>query len=289
MEIKLKKQIETLEREITLKSVDLDEDIEDFNVDIHDFNDQEKLITISPRCVRCNLCVEECPINVISSSTWLKKAKIGEDCVQCEICAQTCPVSCIYVWDAESVIKEDDSVEYTLKEIKVPHRTLKMEDISINRNECIGCGSCLKYCPTNAISLRTKEFIEEHGEACPIDGAIDSEDGYVYFRQRLKRMIVTNGYNVYPGQLENIIDSVEEVSYSCVIGVPDQRRMHRVKAFVVLKDGCEPSDVIREKIMEKLRLHIAKYALPREIEFRRELPKTLVGKVAFRKLEEEEL
>ena len=62
MEIKLKKQIETLEREITLKSVDLDEDIEDFNVDIRDFKDQEKLITISPRCVRCNLCVEECPI-----------------------------------------------------------------------------------------------------------------------------------------------------------------------------------------------------------------------------------
>ena len=114
------------------------------------------------------------------------------------------------------------------------------------------------------------------------------EDGYVYFRQRLKRMIVTNGYNVYPGQLENIIDSVEEVSYSCVIGVPDQRRMHRVKAFVVLKDGCGPSDALKEKIMEKLRLHIAKYALPREIEFRSELPKTLVGKVAFRKLEEEE-
>jgi NAD-dependent dihydropyrimidine dehydrogenase PreA subunit len=100
--------------------------------------------------------------------------------VQCEICAQTCPVSCIYVWDAESVIKEDDSVEYTLKEIKVPHRNLKMEDISINRKECIGCGSCLKYCPTNAISLRTKEFIEAHGETCPSDGAIDSEDGYMY-------------------------------------------------------------------------------------------------------------
>ena len=112
MEVKLKKQIETLEKEITLKSVDLDEDIEDFNVDIHNYRNTDKLITISPRCVRCNLCVEECPINVISSSTWLKRAKIGEDCVQCEICAQTCPVSCIYVWDAETVIKEDDSVEY---------------------------------------------------------------------------------------------------------------------------------------------------------------------------------
>jgi long-chain acyl-CoA synthetase len=114
------------------------------------------------------------------------------------------------------------------------------------------------------------------------------EDGYVYFRQRLKRMIITNGYNVYPGQLENIIDSLEEVSISCVIGVPDQRIMQRVKAFVVLKDGCEPSDALKEKIMDTLRLHIAKYALPREIEFRSVLPKTLVGKVAFRKLEEEE-
>ena len=180
MEIELKKQIEILEREITLKSVDLDEDIEDFNVDIHNYKDNEKLITISPRCVRCNLCVEECPINVISSATWLKRAKIGDGCVQCEICAQTCPVSCIYVWEAEAEIKKDDSVEYTLKEVKVPHRTLKMDDISINREMCIGCGGCLKFCPTNAISLRSKEYIEAHGETCPTSGAIDSEDGHMY-------------------------------------------------------------------------------------------------------------
>ena len=55
-----------------------------------------------------------------------------------------------------------------------------MEDIFINRDECIGCGSCLKYCPTNAISLRDKDFIEAHGESCPEVGAIDSEDGYMY-------------------------------------------------------------------------------------------------------------
>ena len=114
------------------------------------------------------------------------------------------------------------------------------------------------------------------------------EDGYVYFRQRLKRMIITNGYNVYPSQLENIIDSCPEVSYSCVIGVRDPRRMQRVKAFIVPADGVVPSDELKEKIMEQLRLHIAKYALPREIEFREELPKTLVGKVSFRQLEQEE-
>lgn len=120
------------------------------------------------------------------------------------------------------------------------------------------------------------------------DLGVMDEDGYVYFRQRLKRMIITNGYNVYPSQLENFIDSCPEVSYSCVIGVKDPRRMQRVKAFIVPADGVEPSDELKERIMEQLRLHIAKYALPREIEFRTELPKTLVGKVAFRQLEQEE-
>ena len=118
-------------------------------------------------------------------------------------------------------------------------------------------------------------------------GCMD-EDGYVYFRQRLKRLIITNGYNIYPAQLENIIDSCPEVAYSCVIGVKDPHRMQKVKAFIVPREGQSPNEALREKIMEQLRLHIAKYALPREIEFRAELPKTLVGKVAYRLLEEEE-
>ncbi len=113
------------------------------------------------------------------------------------------------------------------------------------------------------------------------------EEGYVYFRQRIKRLIITNGYNVYPGQLENVIDSLPEVAYSCVIGVPDERRMHRVRAYVVLKDGEKADDACRQRIMDALRLEVAKYALPREIEFRSELPRTLVGKVAYRILEEE--
>ncbi len=113
------------------------------------------------------------------------------------------------------------------------------------------------------------------------------KDGYIYFRQRIKRMIITNGYNVYPGQIENIIDSCPEVSYSCIIGVKDPRRMQRIKAYIVLKDGVAADDACKEKIMEYLKLHVALYALPKEIEFRKELPKTLVGKVAYRLLEEE--
>ena len=113
------------------------------------------------------------------------------------------------------------------------------------------------------------------------------EDGYIYFKQRIKRMIITNGYNVYPSQIENVIDSCDEVSYSCVIGVKDERRMQRVKAYIVLKDGVPANDTTKQHILDELRLHVAQYALPKEIEFRKELPKTLVGKVAYRKLEDE--
>lgn len=112
-------------------------------------------------------------------------------------------------------------------------------------------------------------------------------DGFVYFRQRIKRMIITSGYNVYPSQLENIIDGHEKVLISCVIGVKDKYKMQKVKAFVVLRPGVEPTEEVRQELMEYCRKHIAKYAMPYEIEFRTELPKTLVGKVAYRVLEEE--
>ena len=114
------------------------------------------------------------------------------------------------------------------------------------------------------------------------------KDGFIYFRQRMKRMIVTSGYNVYPSQIENLLDSHEYVHLSCVIGVKDPYKMQKVKAFVVLKPGVEESEEVRAALMEFCRKNIAKYAMPYEIEFRADLPKTLVGKVAYRILEEEE-
>ena len=112
-------------------------------------------------------------------------------------------------------------------------------------------------------------------------------DGFVYFRQRIKRMLVTNGYNVYPSQLENIIDGHEKVLLSCVIGIRDEQRGQRIKAYIVPMPGIEPNDELKAELLDYCKEHIAKYALPREIEFRTELPKTLVGKVAYRVLEEE--
>ncbi len=118
-------------------------------------------------------------------------------------------------------------------------------------------------------------------------GTMDDE-GFVYFKQRIKRIIITNGYNVYPNMIENALDSHVTVHLSCVIGIKDDLKGQKVKAFVVLKDGYEESDELKKTLLDHCREYVAKYALPYDIEFRKELPKTKVGKVAYRELEEEE-
>lgn len=114
------------------------------------------------------------------------------------------------------------------------------------------------------------------------------EEGFIFFKQRIKRMIITSGYNVYPSQIENIIDGHPAVQMSCVIGVKDPYKMQKVKAFVVLKEGYNPDDTVKNDILEYCKKNIAKYAMPYDVEFRSELPKTLVGKVAYTVLEKEE-
>ena len=118
-------------------------------------------------------------------------------------------------------------------------------------------------------------------------GKID-EEGYIYFKQRAKRMIVTSGYNVSPVAVEKAIEEHPAVEYCCVIGVKDEYKIEKIKAFVVLKQQEKESEELKKSIKEHCKKYVAAYALPREIEFREELPKTLVGKVAYRKLEEEE-
>ena len=119
-------------------------------------------------------------------------------------------------------------------------------------------------------------------------GTMD-EQGFVFFKGRAKRMIISSGYNVYPGQIENILDAHEKVQMSCVIGVPDPYKMQKVKAFVKPAAGVEPNDATKQELLEYCRKHVAKYAMPYDIEFKEDMPKTLVGKVAYRVLEEDEL
>ena len=114
-------------------------------------------------------------------------------------------------------------------------------------------------------------------------GTVD-EDGFFYFKGRIKRMIVTNGYNVFPMELENIIEGCDLVDRCCVLGVPDKERVEKVKAFIVLKKGVARGEATTEQIKTYCRARIARYAMPREIEFIEALPKTKVGKVDYNKL-----
>lgn len=114
------------------------------------------------------------------------------------------------------------------------------------------------------------------------------KDGFVYYKQRLKRVIISSGYNIYPQYLENIIDAHPDVLMSCVIGIDHPYKIQVAKAFIVLKPGVELTDEVKQSIKDHCEINAAKYSWPYEYEFRKELPKTLVGKVAFNKLIEEE-
>ena len=119
------------------------------------------------------------------------------------------------------------------------------------------------------------------------DLGILGEDGLIYFAQRLKRMIISSGYNIYPTHLESVINSHEAVLTSTVIGVDHPYKGQVPKAFIVLKPGYKASKRMEREIRELLERNVPIYALPTSYEFRDKLPQTLVGKVAFRKLEEE--
>jgi long-chain acyl-CoA synthetase len=121
------------------------------------------------------------------------------------------------------------------------------------------------------------------------DLGVMDEEGFIYFKQRLKRMIISSGYSIYPSQLENIIDGHEAVLMSSVIGVPDPYKMQKVKAFVVLKPEVPLTDEVRTSIYEHCKRNIAHYAMPYEFEYLDRLPQTLVGKVAYTVLEAQEL
>lgn len=114
------------------------------------------------------------------------------------------------------------------------------------------------------------------------------KDGLFYFTQRLKRIIVSSGYNIYPTYLESVINSHEAVLTSTVIGIDHTYKGQVAKAFIVLKPGYKAGKKLEKEIRELLGRHVAIYALPVAYEFRDKLPTTLVGKVAFRKLEDEE-
>ena len=117
-------------------------------------------------------------------------------------------------------------------------------------------------------------------------GCMD-KDGFIYFKQRLKRLIVSSGYNIYPSYVEDIISKHPMVNSCVVIGIPHEYKKQVAKAYIVLKNGERATLNIKKQIKKYCEENLAKYSWPYEYEYRDSLPTTLVGKVAYKKLEEE--
>ena len=119
-------------------------------------------------------------------------------------------------------------------------------------------------------------------------GAMD-KDGFVTYKQRIKRMIVTSGYNVFPSQIEEVLESHPAVMDATVIGIPHPYKVEVGKAYIALKKGYSDNSKLRNELLELCKKNLAHYAIPKEWEFRKSLPKTIIGKVDFRKLQEENI
>ncbi len=126
----------------------------------------------------------------------------------------------------------------------------------------------------------------KEGWLCTGDIARMDEEGFFFIVDRKKDMIKTRGENVYPRDVEEALYRHPKVQDAVVVGVPEQFSVEIIKAYVVLKAGMEATE---EEILSFCRQHLARFKVPKVIEFRKELPKTMVGKVLRRVLLEEEL
>lgn len=119
------------------------------------------------------------------------------------------------------------------------------------------------------------------------DAGYINEDGVLFFKQRIKRMLIVSGYNVYPSHIEEILLESGLVKECCVIGIPHPYKVQVPKAYIVLKEGVEESAVTEREIRKYCEKNLARYSLPKEYVFRKSLPKTMIGKVSYKELEKE--
>jgi long-chain acyl-CoA synthetase len=118
------------------------------------------------------------------------------------------------------------------------------------------------------------------------DIATMDEDGYFYIVDRIKDMIISGGYNVYPRDIDEVLFEHSKIQEACAVGIPHPTRGEQIKAFVVLKEGATATS---EEIMAYCKTKLATYKIPTSVQFMDELPKTNVGKVLRKELRKLEI
>jgi len=114
-----------------------------------------------------------------------------------------------------------------------------------------------------------------------------NNDGLFFFVQRLKRLIIVSGYNVFPSHIEDVLEKHEAVLSCCVVGIPHPYKIQVPKAYIVLNESYKNNLKVKKSIEEYCTKNLAKYMIPKEFEYRESLPKTMIGKVDYKKLENE--
>jgi long-chain acyl-CoA synthetase len=130
-------------------------------------------------------------------------------------------------------------------------------------------------------AVETAETVDNEGWLRTGDVAYKDEDGFVYIVDRLKDMIITGGYNIYPAELEQVLCQHPDVAMAAVVGIPDEKKGELAKAFIVPKAGTSPGEDV---ILQFCRDHLAAYKVPRQLEFLDDLPQTASGKILRRAL-----
>ncbi len=194
-----------------------------------------------------------------------------------------------FIFSPRSVAEDPDAIGYALPDNEVIIMDLKTKKPAKTGEdgEILVRGLCVMKGYLNKPKETTEAFIVVNGKKYLRTGDIGylDERGVVHFRARLKRMIISNGYNIYPANIEDVTLKCKLINSCAVVGREDKLRGEKVVVFAVLNpDASERS--ARKELNNIYRKYLAKYEIPREIRFIPELPKTKLAKVDFKALEQ---
>ena len=190
-------------------------------------------------------------------------------------------VNCVNTYDHN----KDGSIGYPMKGVEF--RIVDQEDNEVPRGTI---GEITMKTPALMVGYfedeeNTKKSIKD-GWLYTGDLGYMDEDGFIFFSQRKKRVVKVSGVGVFPTEVERLIETIPGVQSACAIQIPDSRLQHALKVFVVAKYFDEEG--MRNQIIDTCRKYLIRWSVPKEVEFRKELPLTMLGKVDFNKLQKEE-
>ncbi len=194
-----------------------------------------------------------------------------------------------FIFSPRSVAKEADVIGYPLPDndvIIMDLKTMKEADLG-DDGEILVRGLAVMKGYLNRPKETSETFIKIKNKKYLRTGDIGYMDkrGVVHFRGRLKRMIISNGYNIYPATIEEVTMKCDSVTSCAAVGREDKLRGEKIVVFVVIKEGASER-AVKKELQGIYKKYLAKYEIPREIRFLPELPKTKLAKIDIKALED---